>query len=486
MSPGTLQRKCACGGTPGPSGECAECRKKRLQRKATRMGSSTVPPIVHEVLRSPGQPLDAATRSFMEPRLGHDFSRVRVHADSKAAESARVVNARAYTVGRDIVLGAGQYVPETKRGKRLMAHELAHVAQQNTSSGYPTHVVSSEHGSEREADLVAERVVEAGDAPAYPVRAVASGLQRLAGPDIPVTPAQIAEMRALFQEVGSLLRTGAITAAENAEITAAVTEAEAAIVTAGEVAAAGATATAVGEGALAGTAVVAADDVTGIGVADDVAIPFLLLAAGIGFGVGYLIGSSADEIAAAWQKAAEAVGEAVEVMKRTVRDARARSRPESRARTETQSRPQPQPRVTPDIDVEEEQPQGCRGMATAQRGSNSCHDQFATMISGVSREWGLETPEGLYADFDARTADRVLFEVKTGYRFLLNTSPSTYQLRERTIHSFIDQSQNQLAVATRCGYPLVWIFNDRRVAELVNGFIQPHVVSQEFTCDEDR
>src|SRR5437016_14309271 len=99
-----LQRKCACGGTPGPGRGCEECRKKRLQRQswnsdAIRNGSS-VPPIVHEVLRSPGQPLDPAMRAFMELRFGHDFSQIRVHTAARAAESARAVNALAYTAGR--------------------------------------------------------------------------------------------------------------------------------------------------------------------------------------------------------------------------------------------------------------------------------------------------------------------------------------------------------------------------------------------------
>jgi hypothetical protein len=72
-----LQRECACGGTPGPDGECAGCRKKRLQRRSTGQAEpSIVPPIVHDVLRSPVKPLDAATRTFMEPRFGHDFSAV--------------------------------------------------------------------------------------------------------------------------------------------------------------------------------------------------------------------------------------------------------------------------------------------------------------------------------------------------------------------------------------------------------------------------
>jgi hypothetical protein len=107
-----LQRKCACGGTPGPDGECAECRKKRLQRKATNQAEPpAVPPIVSEVLRSPGEPLDSNIRAFTEPRFGYDFSKVRVHTDAKAAESARAVNAQAYTVGRDVAFGASQYAP---------------------------------------------------------------------------------------------------------------------------------------------------------------------------------------------------------------------------------------------------------------------------------------------------------------------------------------------------------------------------------------
>jgi hypothetical protein len=82
-----------------------------------------------------GQPLDAATRAFFEPRFGHDFGHVRVHADIAAAESAASVNALAYTVGRDIVFGAGQYLPGTVGGNRLLAHELSHVVQQ-TGGGH--------------------------------------------------------------------------------------------------------------------------------------------------------------------------------------------------------------------------------------------------------------------------------------------------------------------------------------------------------------
>ena len=94
------------------------------------VGGTEAPPAVHSVLRSPGQPLDAATRAFMEPRFGHDFSKVRVHADERAAESANAVQARAYTVGSDVVFGAGEFSPATQAGKGLLSHELTHVVQQ--------------------------------------------------------------------------------------------------------------------------------------------------------------------------------------------------------------------------------------------------------------------------------------------------------------------------------------------------------------------
>ena len=89
------------------------------------------PPIVHEVLRSPGRPLDAATRAFFEPRFGVDFGATRVHTDSRAAASARAVDALAYTVGNDVVFDTGQYAPHLDSGKRLLAHELTHVVQQS-------------------------------------------------------------------------------------------------------------------------------------------------------------------------------------------------------------------------------------------------------------------------------------------------------------------------------------------------------------------
>jgi len=92
---------------------------------------SQVPPIVNEVLRWPGQPLDATTRAFMEPRFGSDFSHVRIHSNQVAGRSAQEVNAQAYTVGNDIVFGSGRFAPETPEGRHLLSHELTHVIQQS-------------------------------------------------------------------------------------------------------------------------------------------------------------------------------------------------------------------------------------------------------------------------------------------------------------------------------------------------------------------
>jgi hypothetical protein len=102
-----------------------------LQRSATDHAAvSRVPPIVHEVLQSPGRPLDPATRAFMEPRFGHDFSQVRVHTDEQAARAAAAIDASAFTLGSSIWFGQGMYRPETAYGRRLLAHELTHAIQQ--------------------------------------------------------------------------------------------------------------------------------------------------------------------------------------------------------------------------------------------------------------------------------------------------------------------------------------------------------------------
>lgn len=175
---GVLQR--SCGGTcSGGPAACTDCQKKKpIQRSATGAAPSTIPSAVHDVLHSAGEPLDASTRAQLEPRFGVVFERaspsplhvassaltvgasntpfeteadhvanevahatpahekrfdlgdVRIHTDARAAEAARAVQARAWTVGNHIAFDRGAYAPHTAAGQRLLAHELTHVVQQ--------------------------------------------------------------------------------------------------------------------------------------------------------------------------------------------------------------------------------------------------------------------------------------------------------------------------------------------------------------------
>lgn len=127
-----LQRKCACGGSAGPAGECAACaaRRQATLRHPVADQREAAPALVHDALGTPGRPLDDDTRGFMEGRFGRNFSHVHVHTDATSERSAQAVGALAYTVGDDVVFNAGEYAPKTTDGRRLIAHELAHTLQQ--------------------------------------------------------------------------------------------------------------------------------------------------------------------------------------------------------------------------------------------------------------------------------------------------------------------------------------------------------------------
>ena len=125
-----LQRRCACG-------DCASCRDDDsvLNRKpAGHVIPKVAPPLVSQVLQSHGKILPTQVRSALEPRFGCDFGRVRIHDDSRAAESARLVHAQAYTVGQDIVFAQEHYAPQSAQGMQLLAHELSHTVQQGEAA----------------------------------------------------------------------------------------------------------------------------------------------------------------------------------------------------------------------------------------------------------------------------------------------------------------------------------------------------------------
>jgi hypothetical protein len=113
-------------------------QKRPPMRQAENAGKTARAPQVKpaaQTVERKGETLSGETRRYFEPRFGYDFSKVRIHADGEAARSAHAIQSRAYTLGRDIVFGAGEYAPAISEGRRLIAHELAHVVQQEGGFG---------------------------------------------------------------------------------------------------------------------------------------------------------------------------------------------------------------------------------------------------------------------------------------------------------------------------------------------------------------
>jgi len=163
-----------------PLGENHALRRKATPTVHTTHGA-VAPETVHAALRGPAQSLDGPTRDAMEERFGQDFSHVRVHADPLAAESARTVQAQAYTVANDIVFAPGRYAPSTSWGRRLIAHELTHVTQQAGAGLSPSaNSILIDDSREAEAEAAADDVMSA-----RPVRVIsipAPNLQRQVDP----------------------------------------------------------------------------------------------------------------------------------------------------------------------------------------------------------------------------------------------------------------------------------------------------------------
>jgi hypothetical protein len=132
--PGLIQR---CAGIDCPPGTCdhsddpADATVHRVGDVTAASGGNGVPASVRRILDTPGRPLDASVRTQMQGLLGHDFSHVQLHTDAEADRSARHIQAQAYTFGSHVVMGEGRFQPHTPAGRRLLAHELAHVIQQD-------------------------------------------------------------------------------------------------------------------------------------------------------------------------------------------------------------------------------------------------------------------------------------------------------------------------------------------------------------------
>jgi Domain of unknown function (DUF4157) len=249
---GILRRKCACGGAADMSGECEECAKKerlRLQTKlkinepgdiyeqeADRVAAQVLatpahigasgavtriqgfsgqsngqmeaaPASVDQPLVSPGRLLEPALRQDMELRFGHDFSRVRVPSGAAAEQSAQDVNAHAYTVGHDMVFGAGGFAPGTHEGRRLLAHELTHVVQQAGADWIYADPGNEKRGLSGLSPHVPQLVHVAQQGAGSPVGA--APLQRQVKPGGGLSNQQLEQIaRQLYEALSSPLRFG--------------------------------------------------------------------------------------------------------------------------------------------------------------------------------------------------------------------------------------------------------------------------------------
>jgi len=204
--------------TPQVSRKCAGCEadeEEKLQKKEARTAeaaSSKAPPIVHEVLRSSGQPLDAGTRTFFEPRFGRDFGGIRIHTDAKGAESARAMNALAYTVGQHVVFNASQYTLHNQLGRRLLAHELVHTLQQGAAQQPEVALRQAAVGGGRKLQIFEprlenlQRLVDAAKKLQRYAGSVYSSLAEKTSAKNPLAPVFFPEVSRIDGDVGEMLR----------------------------------------------------------------------------------------------------------------------------------------------------------------------------------------------------------------------------------------------------------------------------------------
>lgn len=446
--------------------------------------------------RSGGKPLDAPARAFFEPRFGHDFSSVRVHSDAHATRS---IDAAAFTSGDHIVFRD----EASSRQRSLLAHELSHVVQQREGPVLPGVSARGDAG-ERGADRAADAVLRGGYAR---VEGTAHAVQRGGWFDpIGEELRPILESAKYLQEAKKLVDDPTLDEATREELRALIAQAErqlASLQRGDETEEHGASAAALGTVGFAGITRTAGTQLVTKPSPWTIGAGLLLLAVAV-VATSSSGRSRKNVVIRDLANTLESLGH---TLQRAVTRPKPVAPPVTEAPPETATFPQaprtsptPAPKTQtgpkldpiappiphPDPDVDEDRRKGCVGKPGAARGGHSCHNDFALHVTGTNRDWDVVSRTGERASFDGVDHLRTLYDVKTGYRLLLDHKPETLPVRQRMLGKLQDQAARQQRIAHACGYRLLWVFNDQEVQEFVDGFIEPETDFEDFPCEEAR
>ena len=366
-----------------------------LQRQLAEQEAQTEQAHVMRRVRerqSSGEALPSSVQRQLEAGLNTDLSNVRIHTDSEADQLAKGVHAKAFTTGSDIYFRRGAYQPDSSAGLELLAHEATHTVQQ--ARGRVGAGVDPDAGLEAEARQMGARVA-GGPVRAKKPKAQATtsktsrgqgrSVQRQATPSAPGAqgqrpgqphpdPARLAQFRRLVEEYQQLLRGNELSAAERGRVGAAIARAQIAIRAAERTESGGSGASSMAGGAMVVAGGLTADDVTGVGVADDVAIPFVLLFAAGAAAVAYFSSSSETDKQRAWTAANQAVTAAVGTIEGVL----------AQRRGGTQTRDRTEPRVIPRTDTDQDRQRMNTMRFQVQWGTNAGGPTFSKVVTAPS------------------------------------------------------------------------------------------------------
>jgi len=456
--------------------------------------------------------LDPGLRREAEQFFRASFADVRIHTGPAAAASVATARAAAVTVGRDVLLRPEAYRPRTTAGRFLLVHELTHAVQQRggtASGGAPGQLPRAAERHEAEADAAADAFVTGGPLPAVtagpvscacrgplPPPTVRRAVRVPSGQRYGTPPSTLPELAERMRQRNQVADVQALNSVPTATLRRGgsppdfITERQELHMWAW------------------GNAYITRRT---LHILDK--IEYQVLRADSAADVQRVVRAYIPELAPAEQPASARgpltlalppsfdlppgvdddgrvrLQVLLEALQERNRQAQQRAGRVQEGQPAERPLPAPAPSA-PDVDQSlaggHSNRRGCLVEPVAQQfGRHFCHAAYARRLSGVSREVRVETPDGLTRTFDGLGAGGILYEVKTGYRFLLNTSPSTYQRRLGVLHRWIEQSEDQAEIARRCGYRLEWHLNERAVADLVDGLLQVPVYYTPFDCDVD-